>query len=131
MSTLPKTDPVHTARGSAQFIGGQSATAERDAFGNRSDLLMTHDGGIQWTDTTVSDGTGGPAQVVFFNPSDGVAIAYVLDSLSIAIWHTSDGGGCWTSTTPQLDWARHTGRLTPYLSLPKVVGSSEAGCQIN
>ncbi len=85
------------------YLGQVDATTASTAyvFGNRSDLLVTHDGGARWEETPVNDGAGGPSQVVFFNPSDGVAIAYSsLSSLSIAIWHTGDGGNTWTAIIP-------------------------------
>jgi BNR/Asp-box repeat len=85
------------------YLGQVDATSASTAYliGDRSDLLVTHDGGAQWGETPVSDGAGGPTQVIFFNPADGVALAYAF--LSIAIWHTSDGGINWTAVIPSVD----------------------------
>jgi hypothetical protein len=82
------------------YLGNVDAVSANTAYliGERSVLLVTHDGGRNWqAEPTVNDTAGGPAQVIFFGPDDGVALA---QTNAIDIWHTSNAGKTWTAVTP-------------------------------
>lgn len=71
-------------------------------IGIRSPLLVTRDGGASWRALpNVGDVNGSPAQVHFFNASDGLVLG-CLDSGPAAIWHTHDGGRHWSAVVPSV-----------------------------
>lgn len=73
------------------YLGEVDAVSASTAYltGNRSLLLVTHDGGISWEPTGVGDEDGGPSQTIFFSPEDGVVLG------DGTLWTTTDGGVDW------------------------------------
>jgi photosystem II stability/assembly factor-like uncharacterized protein len=91
---------------SGGYLDEVDATSAETAYviGSRGLLLATHDGGLHWhVDRLVGDLNGLPAQVVFFNPSDGVVLGRRTTApATVAIWTTSDAGRRWSRLTPSV-----------------------------
>jgi len=81
---------------SSGYLGVVDAVSSSTAYaiGGRGRLLETTDGGAEWSADQVTGGGGGPTDVVFFGPSDGIA------STTGRLWHTTDAGQSWSGTTP-------------------------------
>ena len=82
-------------------LGVVNAVTSSTAYviGSRGQLLETTDGGTEWSTDTVTGENGGPADVVFFGPSEGVVLA------TNHLWHTTDAGQSWSKTTPAVQEA--------------------------
>jgi photosystem II stability/assembly factor-like uncharacterized protein len=78
------------------YLGVVDAVSSSTAFaiGSRGQLLETTDGGSEWSTSQLNGGGGGPTDLVFFDPSDGVALT------TTHLWHTADAGQTWSETTP-------------------------------
>lgn len=87
------------------YLGSVSATSPSTVFvtGVRSPLVATHDGGASWNaDQSIGDVNGSPAQVVFFDATNGIVLGRENTGTSpVVIWHTADGGGSWSELTPR------------------------------
>jgi len=74
--------------------------------GGRSPLLVTHDGGRNWSivKAVTAGGDAGTREVIFFSRADGLVLGTdnVLGRYSEkpAIWRTRDGGRRWTVVHP-------------------------------
>lgn len=89
------------------YLRGLDAVSAQLAFvvGPRSPLYMTQDGGARWqaVQPPIGDGSGGTAQVIFFNASDGVVLGRDgTNNETETIWSTSDGGEQWSKIVPQI-----------------------------
>jgi hypothetical protein len=86
------------------YLGSVDAVSRSDGYvtGWRSPLHVTHNAGASWTDPgQVGNPNGSPAQVYFFNSSDGFALGELNTEASpVAIWWTHDGGKRWTMRLP-------------------------------
>jgi hypothetical protein len=76
--------------------------------GDRSPLLVTHDGGKSWSivKAVTAGGDAGTDDVIFFNRADGLVLGTdnVLGRYSEkpAMWRTRDGGRHWTVVHPMV-----------------------------
>jgi photosystem II stability/assembly factor-like uncharacterized protein len=100
--------PCESAPLNFGYLGGIAAPATDTVFldGDRSPLLVSHDGGAQWQEVQPQIGgtSWGTGQVTFFNGSDGVVLGdnERQASTPLTLWHTSDGGEHWRSVVPRL-----------------------------
>jgi photosystem II stability/assembly factor-like uncharacterized protein len=88
------------------YLGGIDAVSPDTVYlyGDRSSLLVSHDGGALWqaVQPLIGDTSGGTQQVIFFNASDGVVLGEDGDTNEVAtLWKTTDGGGQWTTVAPK------------------------------
>ncbi len=88
------------------YLGEIDATSSEQAFlvGDRSSLLVTDNGGIEWQEVEppVGGTDAGTDQVIFFNGSDGVVLGQNGNNDEAwTIWHTSDDGVRWTAVVPR------------------------------
>jgi hypothetical protein len=89
------------------YLGEVDAVSASVAYflGWHSPLFVTRDGGAKWSRVErgiVGNLNGGPAQVSFFNGSDGYVLGELDTATSpVAIWSTTDGGARWSTTTPK------------------------------
>ena len=87
------------------YLAGVAAISAKTVFvyGDRSSLLVSHDGGTKWAPVRplIGDTSWGTPQVVFFNRSSGVVLG---DNPSnndvISLWSTQDGGLHWRAVAP-------------------------------
>lgn len=91
------TCPVFACPLSSGYLGVIDAVSPSVAYeiGYRGGLLETTDGGAvwSWSADRAPVGTGGPSDVIFFDPSDGVALS------TGDLWHTTNAGQSWSETT--------------------------------
>ncbi len=88
------------------YLGGIDAVSADTVFlyGNRSSLLVSHDGGALWqaVEPTIGGDAAGTQQAIFFNDSDGIVLGQGGDTGEVVtLWSTNDGGTQWTSVLPQ------------------------------
>ena len=88
------------------YLGGINAVSADTVFlyGDRSSLLVSHDGGAHWqaVQPLIGDTSAGTQHVIFFNESDGVVLGEGGDTNEVVtLWRTSDGGAEWTAVVPQ------------------------------
>lgn len=92
------------------YLGGIAATGARTVYlvGDRSPLLVTHDGGVTWAvvaAVTAGDDAG-TYQVLFFNRRDGLVLGVddkpPYHPQQPTIWWTHDGGARWTAVHPAI-----------------------------
>lgn len=88
------------------YLGEVDATSATTAYviGSRGFLRVTRDGGLHWqADRLIGDLNGLPAQVIFFNASDGVVLGRrTAAPATVAIWATRDGGARWSRLAPSV-----------------------------
>jgi photosystem II stability/assembly factor-like uncharacterized protein len=106
-STGPTPECVSEAQNYGDGTGVEAVTADHAyLFGPRGSLLVTHDAGATWQSdpSGIGNAAGEVNQVVFFNASEGIAVAPIETSRwwTTAIWTTSDGGVHWTSHSPRI-----------------------------
>ena len=92
---------------SGGYLGGIDAVSPDTVFlfGNRSSLLVSHDGGAHWqaVQPLIGDGSGGTQQAVFFNSSDGVVLGDNENNNDVpTLWSTSDGGAHWIAVVSRV-----------------------------
>ncbi len=70
--------------------------------GNRSALLVSHDGGASWHAVpSIGDTSDGTQRVIFFNELDGLVFGSdPTRSDQPTLWDTNDGGARWTAVVP-------------------------------
>lgn len=88
------------------YLGEIDATSSEQVFlvGDRSSLLVTNDGGVEWqvVDPPIGGSDAGTDQVIFFNTSDGVVLGQNGNNDEAwTIWQTSDDGAHWTTVVPR------------------------------
>jgi hypothetical protein len=87
----------------AGYVGEIDALSGNVAFlvGDRSSAQVTRDGGVDWAPVQpgIGDTAGGPAQVIFFDNSNGVVLGN--GDGGPTIWSTSDGGSHWSDISPR------------------------------
>jgi photosystem II stability/assembly factor-like uncharacterized protein len=88
------------------YLGGIVAVSADTVFlyGDRSSLLVSHDGGALWqaVQPLIGDTSAGTGQAVFFTNSDGIVLGEGGDTNEVVtLWSTSDGGAQWSSVVPQ------------------------------
>jgi photosystem II stability/assembly factor-like uncharacterized protein len=91
---------------SSGYLGGIDALSTDTAFlfGDRSSLLVSHDGGAHWQSVQplIGDTSGGTQQAIFFNGSDGVVLGEGANTNeAVTLWITSDGGAKWAALVPR------------------------------
>ena len=105
----PACPPAHvTCRDALDFgyLGQIAAVTSRTTYlvGDRSSLLVTHDGGTHWRPVRplIGDTGGGIFQVTFFGGRNGIVLADNGRNNELpTIWSTTDGGPHWSSVTPR------------------------------
>ena len=90
----------------AGYLGGIDAASASTVYlyGDRSSLLVSHDGGAQWQKVKplIGDTSGGTQQAIFFNDSNGVVLGENGNNRDRStLWSTQDGGTSWRSVVPR------------------------------
>ena len=88
------------------YLATIDLVTSREAFlvGDRSSLLVTHDGGTRWqaVQPLIGGSAGGTTQVIFFNTSHGVVLGENdSNNEDSTLWSTVDGGKHWTAELPR------------------------------
>ncbi len=88
------------------YQGGIDAVSADTVFlyGNRSSLLVSHDGGALWqaVEPLIGGDAEGTQQAIFFNDSDGIVLGEGGETGEVVtLWSTSDGGTQWTAVVPR------------------------------
>ena len=87
------------------YLGAIDLVSSQEAFlvGDRSPLLVTHDGGAHWQpERSVTAGGGGGTSIVeFFNPVHGLVLGNDdNNNEKLTLWSTADGGNHWSAKVP-------------------------------
>ncbi|MGA7834094.1 MAG: hypothetical protein WCA31_02700 [Acidimicrobiales bacterium] len=89
------------------YLGSIDLVSSREAFlvGDRSSLLVTHDGGAHWQPVrnVTAGGGGGTSLVDFFDAAHGLVLGNDdSDNEQLTLWSTADGGTHWSAKVPQV-----------------------------
>jgi hypothetical protein len=100
MSSCPESDI------DSGYLGTIDLVTNREAFlvGDRSSLLVTHDGGIRWqaVQPFIGSSAGGTVKVIFFDISHGLVLGENdSNNEDSTLWSTVDGGKHWTAELPR------------------------------
>jgi photosystem II stability/assembly factor-like uncharacterized protein len=92
---------------SSGYLAAIDAVSPDTVFfvGDRSSLLVSHDGGATWqpVQPPIGDTSDGTRQVIFFTDADGVVFGFNgANDDAATIWATTDGGAHWTAVVPQV-----------------------------
>ena len=87
------------------YLGSIDLVSSQEAFlvGDRSPLLVTHDGGNRWQPTqNLAAGGGGDTSVVeFFDAAHGIVLGNDDgNNETLTLWSTADGGKHWSAKVP-------------------------------
>jgi hypothetical protein len=90
----------------AGYLGEIDAVSADTVYlvGDRSSLLVSHDGGAIWerVNPTMGDTSDGTQQVIFFNGSNGLVFGFDgSNDDRPTLWSTADGGAAWTAVVPK------------------------------
>jgi photosystem II stability/assembly factor-like uncharacterized protein len=89
----------------AGYLGEIDAVSADTVYlvGDRSSLLVSHDGGATWrrVNPAMGDTSDGTQQVIFFDGSDGLVFGFDgANDDAPTLWSTTDGGTGWTAIVP-------------------------------
>jgi len=89
------------------YLGSIDLVSSQEAFlvGDRSPVLVTHDGGTHWQPVrkVTAGGGGGTSLVRFFNSSHGLVLGNDdSNNETLTLWSTADGGKHWSAKVPQI-----------------------------